>query len=128
MINPGSIRAAAQTFRAELGMQDQLVLDFRDILKKLGRMRPKTRVKVVSGEKTSILAWTEIGPDANAVLCIQESVMEKLAHDDPHARYIIAHEIGHIVLNHQLGFEPNHKSDFAFQSAAPGDGGGSICD
>ena len=95
-LNPNSIRAVARAVRAKLGMQDQLAPDFRDILKKLSRIFPKTEVKVVSAENAPALAWTD-----SKILYVQKCIVEGLTKGDVHARYIIAHEIGHLVLEHQ---------------------------
>jgi putative toxin-antitoxin system antitoxin component (TIGR02293 family) len=99
-INPNSIRAVAHALRSQLGMRDQAVLNFRDILRKLGRVLPKTQVKVVPEKNAPALAWTEAG-----TLYVQQSVFDRLAHDDVHARYIVAHEIGHIALHHETGWK-----------------------
>ena len=104
-INAGAIRAAAHALRSELGVQNQFALDFPDILKRL-----KTQVKVVSAENAPALAWTDA-----KTLHIQKSVFERLAQGDVHARYIVAHEIGHIVLNHQA--QPTRHTNRAMDTS-----------
>jgi putative toxin-antitoxin system antitoxin component (TIGR02293 family) len=95
-MNPNAIRAAAQALRVRLGMHDQLLPDFRDILKKLTEVFPETEIKVVSATNAPALAWTD-----SQTLYVQKGVFEGLAHDDVHARYIVAHEIAHIALQHR---------------------------
>ncbi|MBI4366195.1 MAG: DUF2384 domain-containing protein [Deltaproteobacteria bacterium] len=95
-LNPSSIRAAARAVRAKLGIQDQPAPDFRDVLEKLSQVFPKTQVKVVSAANAPALAWTD-----SKTLYVQKSVVEGLTKGDVRARYIIAHEIGHLVLKHQ---------------------------
>ena len=94
-LNPSSIKAVARAVRAKLDIQNQLALDFRHVLEKLSRVFPKIEVKVVSAENAPALAWTDF-----KTLYVQKSVAEGLTHGDMHARYIIAHEIGHLALHH----------------------------
>ena len=76
-------------------MQDQPGADFQNILERISRAFPQVKVEVVSSAEAPALAWT----DANT-LYVQKSVAEGLTRGDVHARYIIAHEIGHLALHH----------------------------
>lgn len=96
MHDQSSIEAAAHALRSQLDIKDQAAPDFRDILTKLRQLLPNTKVKIVSAENASALAWTD-----SKTLYVQKIVADGLARGDAHARYVIAHELGHIVLNHQ---------------------------
>lgn len=92
------IRAAAHSLRAELGLKGELFLDLSDVLARLKQVHPTTKIKIVPAKNAPALAWTE---SKTKTLYIQESVIKGLARGDAHARYIIAHEMGHLFLKHQ---------------------------
>jgi putative toxin-antitoxin system antitoxin component (TIGR02293 family) len=95
--NPATIRATAHALRSQLGIQDQLSFDFREILKKLNELPARVQVKVVATENVAALAWTD-----QRVIHLQKSVYDQLVQGDVHARHIVAHEMGHVFLHHPV--------------------------
>jgi putative toxin-antitoxin system antitoxin component (TIGR02293 family) len=89
------IRALAQEFRSSLGVDDQMAPDFGAVLSKVSDAFPKIRIKVVPDSKAPALAWSD-----SVRLYVRASVL-KPAHADARVRWTVAHELGHLLLQHK---------------------------
>jgi Zn-dependent peptidase ImmA (M78 family) len=90
---------AAQMLRVKLGVDDQLHLDVIDVLRKLkyqGYVADYVRVSDISLPE----AEAQYDPDRR-VIYLRESTYSAAQRGDTRARWTIAHEVGHVALNHQ---------------------------
>lgn len=105
-MDTNAIKAAAHALRARFGLSDELRPDLQSVLGKLAEVFPNTEVKIVPETDAPALAWTD-----SRNLYVQARIYEGLAHDNVHARYVVAHELAHLALRHSPS-----PSRFASQS------------
>jgi Zn-dependent peptidase ImmA (M78 family) len=90
---------AAQILRVKFGIDDQLRLDVIDILRKLkhhGQIIDYVRVPDMSLPE----AEAQYDPD-KGIIYLRESTYQAALQGNRRARWTVAHEIGHVTLNHQ---------------------------
>jgi|SRR5713101_8995162 len=90
---------AAQILRVKFGIDDQLRLDVIDVLRKLkhhGQIVDYVRVPDMSLPD----AEAQYDPD-KGIIYLRESTYLAAQRGDSRARWTVAHEVGHVALNHQ---------------------------
>lgn len=90
---------AAQILRVKFGIDDQLRLDVIDVLRKLkhhGQIIDYVRVSDMSLPD----AEAQYDPD-KGIIYLRESTYLAAERGDTRARWTVAHEVGHVALNHK---------------------------
>jgi len=90
---------AAQILRIKFGIDDQLRLDVIDVLRKLkhhGQIVDYVRVPDISLPD----AEAQYDPD-KGIIYLRESTYQAALQGNRRARWTVAHEVGHVALNHQ---------------------------
>jgi len=90
---------AAQILRVKFGIDDQLGLDVIEVLRKLrhyGQIVDYVRVSDISLPD----AEAKYDPDKR-IIYLRESTYQAALQGNRRARWTVAHEVGHVALNHQ---------------------------
>jgi putative toxin-antitoxin system antitoxin component (TIGR02293 family) len=102
--NVQEIKALAHKLRSSFGMEDEQVIDIRKVLSKLTEIFPGIRVEVVPDSKASQLAWVD-----SQKFFVKKSVLDTPALDS-YVRFVLAHELGHLVLHHRSRLSRKSRS------------------
>lgn len=101
------IRAVAQCLQRALLLTDQHAINLVDVIEfGLPQLIPDFTFSVVKDGDlpTDTLALARENPPE---IVVRESVYHKAAKHEPMARWVLAHEIGHIILSHGKAPSPN---------------------
>lgn len=105
------IRAIAAHLRQELGAAKQSAIDLVSLIEfELPKLIPGFTLSVVKDDQfgSNILALTRDDPPE---IVVRESVYNQAAKREPKARWIMAHELGHLILQHaKLGVRYRRQS------------------
>src|SRR5581483_3223899 len=116
MTSAGAIRArtkdhissVALRLRRDLGVADDWAIDIVSLIEfGLKRLIPNFTFSVVADNrlKAEVLAVARENPPE---IIVRESIYRQATEQEPRARWILAHEIGHIILQHSAA--PNFRS------------------
>jgi len=94
-----TIRDAAQQLRQRLGVEGEYAPDMVYVLRKLEKLSPKTTMVLVSDSELPLME-ARADPEKRTIT-IKTSVFDNLKLAEPHARWMVAHELGHLILHHK---------------------------
>jgi Zn-dependent peptidase ImmA (M78 family) len=97
--SPGQIKAAADDLRQQLGITGKHAPDLAHVLNLLPQVLPNFKLKVV--EDSELPNEEAKAYSAACMLKVRKAIMTALRrYGDATARFIIAHELGHLYLKH----------------------------
>jgi putative toxin-antitoxin system antitoxin component (TIGR02293 family) len=107
------IKALAHRLRLALGMENIETIDFKKVLAKITDVLPDIQVEIVPNSKAREFAWVE-----SDKLFVGKSVVDSAARDT-RARFLLAHELAHLVLHHGTGLSrgPHDRSKEELEAA-----------
>jgi putative toxin-antitoxin system antitoxin component (TIGR02293 family) len=92
------IRRAALDLRTALGLSDQTAPDIRATLTKLPKILNVQVTYVRDSDAKEAEAWVNL---KSRRLFVRESIFNNLLYGDARSRWTVAHELGHLVLEHK---------------------------
>ncbi|RWL43878.1 MAG: ImmA/IrrE family metallo-endopeptidase [Mesorhizobium sp.] len=111
--NIAELAAIAASWRDKFEIQSCDKVDIIAILEfKLPRLWPSFHVKVVPDTHMKSNAKTSISPPA---IIIKKSVYISAAHGHPVSRFILAHELGHLILHRKFENEEMHDTEHGYE-------------
>jgi hypothetical protein len=113
--NIADLAAIAATWRDQFELQRSEKIDIIAVLEfKLPRLWPAFHLKVVPDADLASNAKASISPPA---IVVKKSIYISAADGDPVSRFILAHELGHLILHRKFENEEMHHTGTGYEES-----------